>query len=308
MISRGFIYVLFFSLSWALDAVIAGYAFSEGSNVFVYCYQRTCISALFFFLYLKVASKDSPKRKLKSKNIPYLILLGVVGSGLGTYFGFEGIKYSTVNYGFLMKTTVVFAPILEFFIFRKVVTLKRVFFIGVLLVGAFLISTKGKLILPINGDIYSIVAAFCYAATNVFSISLLKKNSSEYTALFRTIGGGVFLFIIAYLSTEDLIQKEYLWLTLGGGIFSFFLFFFLYKALEVVSATYVAMVGMSFSVFTAILSYVVLGQKLIPIQWVGAVIILFSAVMIEIKGSPIKLMGFFNQLVKKNIKLGKCKK
>ena len=290
------------SIFWAMDTVLAGYAFSKGSNVFVYCYQRTCISALFFFLYIKVTSKDSPKRKLKSKHIFYLIGLGVIGSGLANYFGFEGIKYSTINYGFLIKTSVVFAPILEFFVLRRGITYKRIFFIGVLLVGALLISSKGKLTLPINGDIYSIVAAFCYAATNVFSISLLKKNSSEYTALFRMIGGGVFLFIIAYLYTEDLIQKEYLWLTFGGGIFSFLLFLFLYKALEVVSVTYVAMVGMSFSVFTAILSYVVLGQKLIPIQWLGAVIILFSAVMIEIKGSPIKLTGFFNQLVKKNIK------
>ena len=302
MISRGFIYVLLFSLFLAMDVVLAGYAFSKGSNVFVYCYQRISISAILFFIYLQMVSKDSPKRKLEPKQIFYLIVLGIIGSGLANYFGFQGIKYSVINYSFLVKTTVIFAPILEFFILRKIITYKRVFFIGVLLVGALLISTKGKLIIPIKEDIYTIASAFCFALANVFSTSFIRKNSSEYMGLFRTIGGGVLLFIIAYLSTEDLIQKEYLWLTFGGGIFSFLLFLFLFKALEVVSATYVSMVGMSFPVFAAILSYVVLGQKLIPIQWLGAVVILFSAVMIEIKGYPIKLTGFFNQLVKKNIK------
>ena len=69
MISRGFIYVLLMSIFWAMDVVLAGYAFSKGSNVFVYGYQRAFISALFFFFYLQTTSKDSPKRKLKSKHI-----------------------------------------------------------------------------------------------------------------------------------------------------------------------------------------------------------------------------------------------
>ena len=270
MISRGFIYVLLFSLFWAMDTVLAGYAFSKGSNVLVYCYQRACISALLFFFYIQTTSKDSPKRKLRSKNILFLIILGVIAIGIGNRFAFEGVKYSAVNYGFLIKTTVVFAPILEFFVLRRSITYKRIFFIGVLLVGALLISSKGKLTLPITEDLYTITAALCFTIANVFSIPLGQKNSSENMALFRTMGGGLFLFIIAYSSTEDLIQKEYLWLTFGGGIFSFLLFLFLYKALEVVSVTYVAMVGMSFSVFTAILSYVVLGQKLHPdsmVRW-----------------------------------------
>ena len=300
MISRGFIYVLLFSLSWAMDSVIAGYAFSKGSSIFVYGYQRACVSAILFFIYLQMVSKDSPKRKLKSKHIFYLIGLGVIAGGFGNYFGFQGIKHSAVNYGFLMKTTVIFVPILEFFILRNIITYRHVFFIVALLFGALLISSKGELQIPVKGDLYTIIAAFCYAIINVFSKFFVRKNSSEYMSLFRAIGGGLVLFIIAFSSDEDLIQESNIWLAVIGGSFASLLYFFLYKALEIESATYVSMVGMSFSVFTAILSYVVLGQKLIPIQWLGAVIILFSAVMIEIKGYPIKLTSFFNQLVKKN--------
>ena len=147
-----------------------------------------------------------------------------------------------------------------------------------------MISSKGELQIPVKGDLYTIVAAFCYAIINVFSKFFVRKNSSEYMALFRAIGGGLVLFIIAFSSDEDLIQESNIWLAVIGGSFASLLYFFLYKALEIESATYVSMVGMSFSVFTAILSYVVLGQKLIPIQWLGAVVILFSAIMIEIKG------------------------
>ena len=294
MISRGFIYVLLSSLFWAMDAVIAGYAFSKGSDVLVYCYQRACVSAILFFIYLQIVSKNSQKRKLKPKNILYLIGLGIISVGLGGYFGYQGVKYSVINYGFLVKSSIVVAPILDFLFFRKIITYRYLFFIGLLLFGEFLVSTKGNLVIPAKGDIYTIIAAFCYALTNVFSKFFVRKNSPEYMTFFRAIGGALVLFIIAYSSTEDLIQKNNLWFPIIGGFFGSLLFLFLYKALESTSATYVGMVGMSFSVFTAILSYFVLDQKFIPIQWLGASIIVLSVVLIEMKGSTIKLRRFWS--------------
>ena len=88
-----------------MDSVLAGYA--KGSSIFVYGYAYP----LFSFLSI---CKPRAEMKLKSKHIFYLIGLGVIAGGFGNYFGFQGIKHSAVNYGFLMKTTVIFVPILEF--------------------------------------------------------------------------------------------------------------------------------------------------------------------------------------------------
>ena len=293
IISRALIYVLLFSLFWAMSVVLSGYALSNGSNVLILGYQTFLSATICFFIYLQITKKQS-QRRLKSRHIIYLIVLGGLAGGAGNYFGFEGIKYSAVNYGFLIKMTVVFVPILEFFILREIITYKRIFFIIILLFGAFLIITKGKLIIPVKEDIYTIVTALCFAMTNTFSKSLVRKNSPEYIALFRAIGGGVVLFIFAYLFSEDLIQKDNIWYAIIGGILVFLIFLFLYKALEIESATYVSMIGMSFSVFTAILSYFVLGQKLSYIQWLGASIIVLSVVLIEMKGSTLKLRRFWS--------------
>ena len=283
----GFIYVLLFSLFWAMNVVLAGYTFSQGANVYTYGYQTLITSTICFCLYIYI-NRRNQKFHLQTRHIPYLVLFGILANGIGNYFGLQGIKASALNYGFLIKTTVVFVIAFELIFLKYSLNLKKLYFATLLLFGAYLISTNGENLTPTLGDINTIVAALCFSLVSVFSKIFVQNNAPEYLSLFRSFGGAIVLFLIATMTQHDLIAIRYLPYSILGGILVFLLFYFLYKALEITTPSYISMIGMSFSIFTAILAYIFLDQTLDYVQLIGAFFILLAVILIEKFGQNIK--------------------
>ncbi|MBU0758681.1 MAG: DMT family transporter [Nanoarchaeota archaeon] len=281
--NHGLIYVLLFSLFWAINVLIDKIVYSRGAVPYVWAYQSLLFSALFLGIY--VFLRDSSRRKslrLHHNDWSYLLLLGIISNGIGALFGTVGLKLSYAsNYGFLIKTTVVFVTIFSYFLLKQKITGKKMFFILLLLLGSYLISTKGETFAPQIGDLLILVSAACFGITAVLSEKIGNRNSPEYFSFFRGLGGGIFVLLAAILLRYDILNTEFLGLAILNGFVVFLLFLFFYLTIEARSASYMTMVSMVFSVFVAALSFIFLKEAMNAVQIIGGGIIIAAVVMIE---------------------------
>jgi len=67
------------------------------------------------------------------------------------------------------------------------------------------------------------------------------------------------------------------------GLTQGFLLIFLNQSFRVASTSYTTMLSMMTPVFVALMAYPLLGEKLILIQWLGAIMIILGGVLTQIK-------------------------
>ncbi|APD06914.1 hypothetical protein UJ101_01395 [Flavobacteriaceae bacterium UJ101] len=280
---KGFLYVFLMSLAWALNVVVAGYSIVELKvNAFVYGGQTLLTAAILFGITILLKNQKVTPLKFTQKDVIWMLLLGVLANGIGNYFGLQGIENSPTNYAFLVKTSIVFAISLEILLGQQKFSVPRVLLGILLLLGAYLISTNGKLIIPQKEDTYTLIAAACFGSVSVLSKTINRRNSPEHMALFRSIAGGVVLFGIAFFLGENILRTEAIEWGILGGVLVFLLFLFLYKTLEIKSASYLSMMSMMFSVMVALLQYSLFGVTLGSWQIIGATIIILAVILLEI--------------------------
>jgi len=275
---KALIYVILFSLFWALDVVLQKYVFSNGAQLFSYSYQMFFIAFVLFVVCVSIKKKYSFTRK----DVIYMFAVGAVIASIAKILAATGINLSLAsNYGFIIKTAVVFVVIFSYFWLKEKVTWKKIGMLVLLMFGAYLISTRGEGYSPLLGDIFTLGAAAALACASVLSKKLMHRNSAEYFSLFRSVGSALSLFVLSLLIYQDPVQVEFIPFSLLGGILAFFTILFLYKTLEVASVTYLSMMSMMFSVMVAVLSFFLLGEVMNSVQMLGGAIIIGSVVMIE---------------------------
>jgi len=278
---KGLLYVTLFSLTWAIQTIITKIAVNKGIEPLSFAYQTLFGAALILFLYIVLFKKNSFK-KIAIKDLPKLAGIGIIGSGIGNILGFYGLKYSTsVNFGFLIKSTIVFSVILAWLFLKEKITAKKVFFIIMLLVGAYFISTKGQLINPQIGDLIILASAFCLSSANVMSKPLLGANSAEIVTLFRTFFGGLIILLIVPFIAPDFYIITDIPLSIAMSFFVFLTILFLNRTIEATNISYMTTMSMMFSLFVVILSYFILGETLNGPQAIGGLLIILSVILIQ---------------------------
>lgn len=277
----GLIYVTLFSVSWAIQTIIDKYAMTKGIEPLTFSYQTLIVATIFMLLYILI--KDYNQLKIKSKKpLLRMMWVGVTGSGLGTLAGFYGLKYSTaVNYGFLVKTTIIFSIALAFFFANEKISFKKIVYVIILIFGTYLVSTKGETIYPNLGDIIILASAFFFSLANIIAKPLLKEYSAEVVTLFRTLFGSLVILVFIPFIIPNFYHVENIGLIFLRAIFVFLTLLFLNKTIQATNISYMTMMSMMYSVFVAILGLAILGEIMTLIQFIGGIIIVVFAVMIQ---------------------------
>ncbi|MBU1967043.1 EamA family transporter [Patescibacteria group bacterium] len=160
-----------------------------------------------------------------------------------------------------------------------------------MIVGVFLVTTKGQAIIPQPGDILILLACISWSLGNVLIRKFLKNNpvSGELVSFLRPIAGLPVLLLFLSLSpfyperiqsvfAVDLLDLTYLPYLISIGISSSLLSIFLNRTLKFASASYMTMMSMMTPVMVGIMAMMLLGESLAMIQVVGAVLIILSGV------------------------------
>lgn len=257
---------------------------NQGVDRIVFAFLR--IATGFFLVTVLLVSKQFRPLKIIKANIRHFVMLGICYSGIGILIKLWGLSYTTAtNAAFIMSLSSVSAVMFAYFLLRE--KAPQHFYIVVLLmiVGVYLVSTKGESILPHKGDLIILGLVFLIGFMQVYGKKVLRELSVLETSFGRTFFGMLFLgSLIPVFAPQGFssIPDTYTWLLIlangvafGGGILTF------YKALQVEGASNSAMFALLVPVVTAALGRILLGEFLTPVQIAGGVIIISGSLLIS---------------------------
>jgi drug/metabolite transporter (DMT)-like permease len=190
---------------------------------------------------------------------------------------------SATNVGFLMSLPVIFAPILALLIYKVKYRLIHIPVQIVVIIGLYLLCFDGEKLVFGKGEITALITAISIAGALVFGEESLKQLDAVAVS---AVQAGITALIslpcaLIFESTEVLGQVTVpAWLVvLYLAIFCTNIAYMLQNsALKYISASTVSMLQCTQPILTAIISYLLLREKLSTLGIIGAAIIILCII------------------------------
>lgn len=199
-------------------------------------------------------------KKLKLKEVKYLLAIGIIGGSLPFYLYFEGLsRVSSINGAIIHKTLVIWVALLAIPLLKEKISKLQILgvsmlFLSNLVVGGF----KG--FEYSYGEFLVLIATLLWGVENILAKKVLKSVDPDIVVLFRMGLGSLILTIFTLLTVPGVVAKtlslnfqQIFWIVLT----SLLLFLYVknwYKALKYSSAIFVTSVLVSSTLITNILS------------------------------------------------------
>lgn len=251
-------------------------------------FMRTLLGGTFLTIIAIVTREKLGKEKFK-ENIPVMVLSGFF-LGSSWLFLFEAYKNTTVSVATL---TYYLAPVIVLiispFLIDEKLTKRKIIGVVLALLGMALVNITGTLggPNPKIGVICGLISALGYALVTVTNKKIVGVSSLVLTIvqLFSaclTIG----LYLIITRSGPITIPtgKGFVYLLIIGVVHAGIALYFFFSALQELPAQTVAIFSYLDPLSALIFSAIFLGERLGPVQILGAVLILGGAAYGEISG------------------------
>jgi drug/metabolite transporter (DMT)-like permease len=296
----GILLVILAGLLWAIDTLIRYPLLASVSAERIVFTEHLFLTLIFIpFLFKDFRSFWN----LKISSFFYFIIIGVFGSAIGTLAftkAFGLINPSLVILLQKLQPLVSFS-FASFFLGEKI---KKPFLIwaGVALLGGLLISSPD--ILPglaqfnfkmgllsqtaMKGYLLTMVAVVSWGASTVFGKKLSANGLTETQIMGgRFVFGFIFLAFYSYANRgimhfdwQMMVWGKILLMVLLSGLLGMYLY---YKGLKTISAHVCAIAEMFFPLSAVAINWIFLGQKLTPVQLVGAGLLTLGSAVIQLK-------------------------
>ena len=297
----GIFFVILAGVLWAVDTLVRyPLLFSGVSAERIVFTEQLILSIIFLPLLLKDAKRLGG---IKLSTIAYFIIIGVGGSAIGTLAftkAFMLINPSLVI--MLQKLQPIVAISLASVTLGEKIKKEFLLWAAVALVGGFLISSPDIMpgLMQMNfsmtllshnslwGYGLALTAVVLWGASTVFGKKLTGQGYDEIQIMGgRFIFGLVFMTFYLYykfgglsMNWSVLIYGKILVMVLISGLAGMY---FYYKGLKLISARACALAEMFFPFSAVVINWVFLGAKLMPVQLVGAALLVLSSAVIQLK-------------------------
>jgi drug/metabolite transporter (DMT)-like permease len=249
----------------------------------------TLLLSVVFLVPLSFVIREKLKLKeilgKNSRNTFASIFLRTVFGNIFLYLGFS--LTSAVKAVFLLGFEPAFVVIASVIFLKEKLSSKQIILIIILIIGAFLLSTNGRLDIFSTaqlGDLFVVIAVFLFACSYIPAQDVVKKTNSTTLAIFSNLVGGLILIPVAFtiFNVQSLnLNSSVIPLIFANTIlFSVFALFCFYTALKTTKKWIVSSLLQLAPIPGAIIAYIWLGDTLNFVQLVGAGIILVSSYLI----------------------------
>lgn len=283
-IIRSVIYILLQSIVYGFGNPLTKTAY-ESITPFWCLFFRFFLAFLIFMLFFG----KSIIKQLKSAKI-----LDILPASLCMAFAYICCNIalsltSATNVGFLMSLPIIFAPILSTIILKERYALSHLPLQILVIAGLILLCMQGGSLSFNKGDLFALMTAFFIAGSLVFGKKSLGTHLDPITISATQAGCTALFSLIFALVFDDVSIIAHIKLPAWGvviylAIFCTFIAYLLQNfALSWSPPSLVSMVQCSQPVLTAIISFLLLGERLGTLGLIGAFIILACTLAESIK-------------------------
>lgn len=273
-------YVLTFSLAWALITFFSKLSFNQTYDPLAFTIHTLIIATLILAGYISVTYKNKKiTLSTQEKKIFFFVGLSVC---FGWVFAMYGLKLSnSINYSFLMKTGIIYTLTFAAIFLKEKFGPRKLLLMFGLLIGAYLISTAGEIIIPKRGDILISLSAFSFSISTILLKKLTKNINPDIIGFGRIAMTLPFLIIFALLIKTPLFSFPAPFLMICASISLVFSTVYQNKTLSIASASYLSMLSMITPILNLILGITLLKEVINPFQLMGAILILVIGIKIQ---------------------------
>jgi drug/metabolite transporter (DMT)-like permease len=245
-----------------------------GLNAFRFLSAFALLAAVFF-----------PRlRRISRATLQYSLFVGLALSGTYVFYGYGITRTSLSNAGFICALPVVFTPLLDF-LFRGTRLKRKLLLAMALCTFGLALLTLNESFRPRLGDLLCLGVALCYAIDLLITEKAVRQPEVDPLALGVCQLGVVGLITLALsllFETPRLPSTPFTW---GAALFlgivcSGIAFVIQSVQQQYTTASHVGLIFTLEPVFSAIVAFIA-GERLRPLGYVGAVIMLASLVLME---------------------------
>jgi len=193
-----------------------------------------------------------------------------------------GLRFTTsINYSFIIKSNLIFIPILAFFFFQEKITKEKIFLAFTFFIGIYLVITRGQFILPHFGDLLIIVAAFFFSSFTIINKKLAKMLEPEIISWGVTSCAAIFALMLSFILKINVFSSIGILFVFLSGLTEALIILFINKTIRITSMTYYVMMTMFVPVINLILGILFLNETINFIQLIGGIVLIISGIMVQ---------------------------
>lgn len=282
----GYLFVVISALGFGISSILVKLAY----NYQVTPVQLLTIQNLFatLILWLLAVIFYPSALKINKKQLSQLLVQGLLGnllSSLLLFLALQRIPASIVIT--LFFTYPAFVNILAYVFFQEKITSYRWFslvltFLGIILTINIFQCSLEKLTLP--GILYSLAAALASAFFSLYSQRVLKSIRTLTTTIYPISFATLLLCLVSpplYLFRGQIGWQVILLALALSTVSTIIPLFSLFKGISLIGASHSAIVSTTELPFALFLAYLVLGERILWLQLLGALFIVISLVILS---------------------------
>ena len=273
-------------------------AFAAGTRVIPFQIE-TGLSALAAFSLVMIPAGVLGEIRAMLRDSPAAFWRLALANGIhygigGTLYIFGVSMTNAINAGFLVKFSVVTTTFLAWILLGEKMSGRKLASLAALLVGAYLLTTQGKRLLPHIGDLFILGACLAWSVGNVLIRKGLRDTSASASLVsyLKPLAGlPIFILLVAGMQQIPALQNERLlfegfslssakYAALAGVLLAL-TWMYLNKSLKIATASYVTMLSTATPVFVTILAVSFLHERLSLLQGIGGGIIILAGISVS---------------------------
>jgi len=283
-LDRGHFTALAAGILWGTAGFFTRTLFDAGLSPLQVATYRTSVMALITALIILLYN-----RKLlvvKKKDLPYIITMGLFGTGIGYFTHNSAMKYTTLAIAsMLVYTNPVYTTILAAVFFKERIYKGKIIGLVLLLLGcSMLVKVYDSAFFGLNltGVIYGLLTAVSISISSLCAKKVTRDYHTLTTVLYNFLVGALFLVAFSLtgqaqgwlLDGRAILSLAYL--TLLPGVLAFVLYMYSIKRIEVSQTESCVAIE---PVMAAIVGYMFFSETLDEMQFMGAAVILLGVLV-----------------------------
>lgn len=282
------------SILFSTKAVVIKLAYEYHIDSLSLLGLRMFFSLPFFVATLLFLGKGKKREPISKRDWWAMLGVGILGFYIASYADFIGLQYLSASLErMVLYSYPTLVLLLSAIFFRKKITRIQLLalvitYLGIAIIFSGKISAVGNKN-PLLGAIFVFTAALTYAMYLVGSGQLLPRiGTRRFTAWSMIAAATVVLAHNAIANGLDLFQfpVEIYGLAFFMAIFATVLpTFMISEGIRIIGANNASIIGAIGPVSTILLAYLLLDERLFPIQWLGTFIVIGGVLVITLSKS-----------------------
>lgn len=283
---QGFLFIFMAGVIWSTLGLFGKLLLASGLTSQQIAFTRLILGFIFLFVY--TVFKDIGSLKAKPKYFVIFALVGLLTHCAFNVFYFKAIELVGVSIAAVtLYTQPFFLAVFSKIIYKEKMSRIKVISLVVVIVGAFLAVTGGKIAIrgiTTVGIVMGILSAIAFALMPTLSKPVLGEVPSSTLLLYSFLFGTVFIFPIADVPRLIVLATNIktLMLMLGLGFFPAAIAYVFYAEgiRKGVELSIVGIISTSELIFSQIIGWVIFGEPWSIIKILGIVMMVMSTVMV----------------------------